>query len=114
MLLDRQQFVRPVAVHELASGKIKELDLKSRDAIVYSDGFKTGYDANKGVYTREQLEIIFNAGRDFDYSNCKSTKYSDRIEYKNQYLEQSIAKITPLSIPKSVTIEGSKIIDIQW
>jgi len=97
ILLDRQQFVRPVDVYKLANDKVELGEISTHERAA----FVAGYNANKGVYTEEQLlEAISMA---FSYGKIGEI-----------YLSKILSKIKPLSIPKSVTIENGAVTEITW
>lgn len=102
--LDRQRFVKPVDVEQMAeqwaiNNGIKGAGLLVRDESPYRtiDGvFIAGYNANKGVYTEQQLVEALEM-------NSRACTRKEIISY-----------LHPLSLPESVTIENEEIIEVVW
>jgi len=96
--LDRQQFVGPVDERELAAGKASELDFKGRDYHLFKAGFIQGHNANKGVYSEQDMRNLWNKS-----FKCMGMNF-----------EMALDSIVELSIPKSVTIENGAVTEITW
>jgi len=110
--LDRQQFVRPVDERELAAGKASKLDFKGRDYVLFREGFVHGYNANKGVFTEEQINLILDELDEISYTNDSGDELVSTESIRRRFDDLIYSK--PISIPQSVTIENGVVIDIVW
>lgn len=104
--LDRQQFFKGVSVEELAEKWVFEtngMKWSNNDNTAPDNygSFIAGYNANKGVYTLEQLKEAMN----LSYECGEQGKHS---------MPEIIAKITAITLPKSVELYNNKIINITW
>jgi len=100
--LDRQQFVKPVDLANLSVEYCQQADCgntrESRNCIA---DFQSGYNANKGVYTREQL--------------IEAMKYASSHLSSVNGIYKYIDSLQDLSLPKSLTInDNNEIIEISW
>lgn len=93
--LDRSLFVKGLDLEEMAQQYLRSEKISNSD--FHRDIFKAGYQANKAEFTRDEMESVVNWIR----------------VNPNRSLNDALYWLRPLSLPKSVTIDGDKI-TVNW
>lgn len=107
--LDRQKFVKPVDIGEIAFNYAEKSNAKWDNENVVNEAFKAGYNANKAEFTKEEVRQAMADSMAFLDCNPKAT-VNEIFEWRKEYLN----KIRPISIPKSITIQNDEIINVEW
>lgn len=106
--LPREWFVMGEDVEELADKAGWEYSTFDQAASAFSTGFKAGYNAKKGEFSREQMEKAFRSG----WANSESINSSFELEDGFQWFLNSLQSLT---LPQSLTLnKDNEIVKIEW
>ena len=101
--LDRKYFVKKEDVEDLAKKKYPYEDegftaIDRGTLKTFADIWKKGYNANKGEFTREEMQQAYIAGMCGDES-----------------LQDLLYRLRPLSLPKSIEVDSEyNVIKVNW
>lgn len=103
--LQREWFVKREDVEEMAnSANGYNYYCKETKAPIFNEGFKAGYNAKKGEFTREEAEALFNEG-------CRQGTGA----YSLKTFNECISILRPLTLPQSLTLnKDNELVKIEW
>ena len=99
-LLPREVFVKAQDIEELADKAGWEYSTFDQAASAFSLGFKSGYNANKNQFTKEEMESVI----------LMLAHLTGTVQER---LDKAIASVHPLSLPQEITIENDNV-TVKW